>query len=162
MALPNSITAQAHSLTPDDLHTLVKMEIFPVDNSPSIMLYFTDKQELQFGSNHYESFGFQLIGGGLDAGGEKSRPRLQMPNPNGMFSIFTQNGDLEMARVDRFFVHPNDLATAVGIKSSWYVSRVESVNKSMVILELAALTDGPKVRVPNRTFMYPEFRSVRL
>jgi phage-related protein len=162
MTIPNSIAAQAHSLNPDDLHTLLKIEIFPVDGSASVMMYLTDQQTLVFGGNTYESMGFQLIGAGLDAGGEKSRPRLQLPNPGGMFSVFTQNGDLETSRVDRYFVHPSDLSTATGMKSMWYVSRVESVSSALVVLELAALSDGPKVKLPARTYMYPEFRSVRI
>lgn len=162
MTIPNSIASQAHSLNPDELHTLLKIEIFPVDGSSSVILYLTDKNPQVFAGNHYETLAFQLVGAGLDAGGEKTRPRLQLPNPGGMFSVFTQNGDLETARVDRYFVHPDDLATAQGDKSMWYVSRIESVSSTMVVLELAALTDGPKIKLPLRTYMYPEFRSVRL
>lgn len=161
-ALPTNINNQAHSLNPDELITLIKIEIFPADGSPSVFLYFSKKLPIAFGGVNYEPTAFSLDGAGLDAGGEKSRPRLQLANPEGMFSVFTQNGDLEMARVDRFTVHPDDVGTAVGIKHSWYVSRVEAVNRSMIIFELAALTDGPKVRVPSREFMYPEFRSVSL
>lgn len=161
-SVPASISAQAHSLTPDELISLVKIEIFPVDNSPSVMLYLSDKVDVLFDGVTYSQAPHVLLGAGLDAGGEKSRPRLQMGNPDGMFSVFAQNGDLEMARVDRFRVHPSDVGTNVGIKNSWYVSRIESVNESMIIFELAALTDGPKVKLPAREFMYPEFRSVRL
>lgn len=160
--LPDKITGQAHSLSPDSLVTLIKIEIFPADNSSPVLLYLSPTNDRTFAGVNYTSFAVALEGAGTDAGMEKSRPRLQLANPDGMFSVFAQNGDLEMARVDRYRVHPDDMGTNNAIVSSWYVSRVESISRSMVILELAALTDGPKVRIPNRVFATPEFRSVRL
>jgi len=162
MTIPTAIAQQAHSLTPNELIPLLRVEIFPVNNSPAIFLYLSEKVNVVFGGKTYTPTAYSLVGAGVDSGGEKSRPRLQLANPNGMFSVYAQNGDLEMARVDRFWVHPSDLNTSVATKNSWYVRRIEVVNSTMIIFELAALTDGPMVKIPYREFTYPEFRSVRL
>lgn len=161
--LPLNIEQQAHSLTPDQLLTLLKVEIFPQDGASSLILYLSETRNVVFNNITYSSAAFSLVGAGLDASGEKTRPRLQLPNQQGMFSVFAQNGDLEGARVDRYRVHPDDEGSSnQAVKHSWYVSRVEIVTQAMIVLELAALTDGAKVVMPYRKFALPEFKSVRL
>ena len=57
----------------------------------------------------YENFPHQFSGYNIQSTGEQSRPKLQVANPDGLFSNLLVNGTLRQAQLIRYLVLRSDL-----------------------------------------------------
>lgn len=148
------------SLTPSERIQFLKLVIDTDQGSTTFC--FTDGPTRVWRGLSWAHGTFLLSGVQVSASGEKSRPRLNVPNDDGAFSYFINNGYLENAEVTRYLCHPADVAAEIAIRQVWYVSQVVSANKDVIALQLRCFGDGNRFRLPARRFVQPEFPSVAL
>lgn len=112
----------------------------------------------------YEGSGIQIEGVGRYADDQVSRPRLTLFNPNGVFSYLVDQGFLENATIKRTRVLKEHIEADVPVYrvEQWKVSRVASVKRGFIGLELRGMMDGQNFLTPGRMFIPPDFPTVSL
>lgn len=140
---------------------LLKLQIETPDNS-LVTFRFCLQKTLLWKGQTWSLTPFVLSNEGNRAGGEQVRPSLMLPNPEGVFSYYISEGWLDRARIWKYEVHPDDIASGLAIMATWYVSRIEELNNKAVSLQLASLSDGNSFKLPARRFIQPEFSLVRV
>lgn len=128
------------------------------------ILRFSAGPQLTWQGLTFEAVPFSLTGLGSNSSGEVVRPRLSLPNAAGAFSPYAHDGWLNNAIVVRQLVRTADIAGNVNNSSQkkWRVSKVASLTKHMIVLELRGVFDGQQFKLPPRAFYPPDFPSVNL
>lgn len=112
----------------------------------------------------FEGIPLKFEGAGQTEGDEKKRPSLTMANTNAVFSPLVRDGVLDNAPITRWRIRRQDLEnnpeTEDVIRQTWRISRVTSMDKHQIDVELRDQLDGPLFRIPNRMFTPPEFPMV--
>jgi len=158
--LPASHVVDANKL--DGADAIV--ELFEIALRPSGRLFLKPDNAVTWQGNTYEAIGMKLDGVSSSADDDKSRPRLQIANPEGYFSPFIRTGAVDQAIVTRIRVLRADLEAdnSTCQKQSWTISRVVSLNKQYAIFELRDSLDGQFYILPARMFIPPQFPAVKL
>lgn len=159
--IPQIYRANAAALSQVEPLTLLKIQITAPDASVVTLRYCAEKT-VNWQSQTWALAPFSLTGEGERAGGEQSRPRLVLANPESLFSYYISEGWMDGARITKYEVHPDDLASGQSTMSVWYVSQVEELNAIAISLQLSTLSDGNSFKLPGRRFTQPEFGLVRL
>lgn len=130
----------------------------------SLILRFSSYQQVVWQGLTFEAVPFSLMGAGSNSSGEVTRPKLSLPNAAGIFSPYAHQGWLNNAIVTRQLVRKADLDGNVNSYSQkkWRVSKVASLTKSMIVMELRGVFDGHQFKLPPRAYCPPEFPSVSL
>lgn len=161
--IPSAFKNDLASLTTVEPFTLLKLQIETPETSSSLVTFrFCLQKTVTWKNQVWSLTPFMLSGEGNRAGGEQMRPSLMLPNPQGIFSYYISEGWLDRARVWKYEVHPDDLSSGQSLMSTWYVSKVEELNKKAISLQLASLSDGNAFKLPARRFTQPEFPLVRI
>lgn len=115
-------------------------------------------------SMEFEGHSISVSGKGQSSTEETFRPKMQVANPEGIFSSYIAAGVLERAYVREYTVLRTHLDTNQPIYTMrmWTVGKVVSLNHHMMVLELRELGDGPNFVIPGRVFIAPEFPQVSL
>ncbi len=158
--LPSGMEQEKHSLNSSAPYELLKIYI-ETDDGP-VVQHFCLSQTLEWNGLTWSKVAFNLSGLGDKSGGEKTRPRLILPNPEGVYSYYIQKGYLDNARVTQYLVHPENLDSNESLTNQFYVSRIVEVNRQMISCQLNYLSDGNNFMLPPRRFTQPEFNQVRL
>lgn len=112
----------------------------------------------------YSFIPFEITNLSLTASGERSRPVLNVVNPDGRYSKYLRDGVLEGAVVEVLRVPMSMLKTDLAVyrKLVFSVYHIKGYNNQSLALELRGGTDGAKARFPARSFYPPDFGVVSL
>jgi lambda family phage minor tail protein L len=156
---PQSQLDDAQKLESDGM-----VELYEIQLQPSGVLYLKNNNEVIYQGQTYEGTAIQIQGVIQSANDEVARPKLTVANTLGVFSSAVDRGELDKATVIRRRVLRDDLVNdrPYYIDNSWVVSRVLSLNKHAIVLELRGQMDGQFFLFPPRMFMPPEFPQVSL
>lgn len=160
-SVPNTQVRDAFSLDSVGVIDLFQIRLL-ID--PPVFLNITAQNGVEYLGTYYESLPCKMADSALDAGGEQSRPKFSVVNPDGMFSLFVGEKAVDGAIVSRLRVALSDLEsnTAAYVKQTWIVSRVAQLNKDLIVMELRAPSDGQAFKLPARSFAPPDFPHVSL
>lgn len=147
------------SLEPDGI-----VDLFYVVLTEGGQLYLKANDTVTWQGNTYEGTMIKIDGVSQSSGDEISRPRLTVANPDGMFSALVSQNLLENAIVTRYRVLRKDIDADINQYrlQTWKVTRVSSLTRIQITLELREQLDGQFFVVPARMFMPPEYPFVSL
>lgn len=139
-------------------------ELFDIILANGSKLYFKNNKTVSWQGNSYEGTGIKIEGIGSYADDQRSRPKLTLWNPAGVFSSLVDQGHLENATVIRYRVLKEHVDSDLPIyrRQQWKVKRIASVKIPWIGLELRDLVDGQTFLTPGRMFIPPEFSAVSL
>ena len=158
--------AEATSLRPEPYVELFKLTI---DRAANFALYLTAHPTIRWdlvqGSELiWENYPLTFSGYNTQITGEQSRPKLQIANPNGIFSRYVANNGLKKPILERYMVLRDDL---IGnqpryLKNKWVVNRVLNLTRETISFELRSVLDGTRYTLPARQYMSPDFPATSL
>jgi len=127
-------------------------------------IYLKKDKDVDWQGHTYEGTGIKIEGVGTYADDEVARPKLTLFNPEGVFSSIVNQGLLDNATVVRIRVLKQHIIDDVPVyrRSQWRVSRVGSMVKPTIGLELRDMLDGQNFQTPGRMFIPPDFPTVSL
>lgn len=163
--IPLGQATEAQLLESQGFATLLTLQLTAtVAGGGTVFLRFCPYKAVSWQGHTFEAIPFSLTGVGSNANGEVVRPRLSLPNAAGAFSAYAHEGWLDNAVVTRQIVMKADLDANVNSFSQkkWRVSKVASLSKNLIVLELRSLFDGQNFKLPPRQYYPPEFPSVSL
>lgn len=154
MTIPASHIDEAQKLNAQGYAELYRMDF----HGGSTVYLKTDHTEAWNG-NVWEGVALKLTGAGQYGSDQVARPKLELQNPNGMFSPFVSEGVLDGALVTRFRVLYEDILAnnPVYVSNVWQVTRVASLTKVSMALELRSFGDSPVFLIPSLTYSPPVF-----
>lgn len=158
--IPAEQIADANKLEADGRVFLYEMEMA----GSGAIIRVRSGPKITWNSMLFEELGISVSGKGQSAGEEVFRPKMQIVNPEGIFSAYIASGELERAIVREWTVLRTHLDTNQPIYSLriWSVGKILTLNKNMITIELREIGDGPNFILPGRIFMPPEFPQVSL
>lgn len=151
---------EQHELTSSKSLQLLKLYI-PTNSDP-IVIRACLTQTLNWDGETWPKAAFSLSGVGELSNDERVRPKLVLPNPDGLYNYYIQNKFLEGALVTYYKVHPDDTDTPQAQTYEYYINRIMEANRKLLNLQLSAYSDGNHFKLPSRRFIQPEFNQVRI
>lgn len=158
--------AEAASLRPEPYVELFKLT---VDRDANTAIYMTNHPTIRWdlvqGSERiWENYPLIFSGYNTQTTGEQSRPKLQIANPNGLFSRYIADRILKKAILERYMVLRDDL---IGnnpryLRNKWVVNRVLNLTRETITFELRSVLDGTRYTLPVRQYISPEFPTTSL
>jgi len=160
--LPANHVADAFELTVQAQVDLLMIELNM--NGGGQIICITNNKEYTWQGRKYEMIPFSLAGEGVSTQGEAKRPKLTVANPDGAFSAFIAQGKMDGATITRYRMTVADVESNINRfqRNVWRVSKVMSMNKSLVTFELRAPLDGQFFLIPADAFYPPEYPHVSL
>lgn len=158
--LTTGMLAEQHELTSSNLIQFLKIYI-PTDSDP-VVQRFCASQTLEWDGQTWPKAAFSLTGIGEKGTSERVRPKLVIPNPDGIYSYYVGNGFLEGSQVTYYQVHPDDLETSQSQTQYYFINRVTEMNRRYINCQLSSFSDGNSFKLPSKRFIQPEFNQVRL
>ena len=158
--LTTGMIPEQHGLSSSKLIEFLKIYI-PTDSDPLVQRLCLS-ETLEWDDNTWTKSAFSLSGLGQIGGEERVRPKLVLPNPEGIYSYYVSNQFLEGSAITYYQVHPDDLNSPQAQITELYVNRVMEVNRQYINLQLSLPSDGNSYKLPSRRFTQPEFRQVRI
>lgn len=151
------------SAAPDPIMELLTVTFNYMSESVILQLCAFDDPPKYLGVQ-YQFLPFEITNLSLTATGERSRPVLNMVNPDGAYSKYLRDGVLEGAVVEVLRVPTSMLKANLAVyrKLIFSVYHIKGYNNQSVALELRGGTDGAKARFPARSFYPPDFGVVSL
>jgi phage-related protein len=159
--LSPSLTAEIKSLTPTERIKFLQIKILDEVGSP-IYFRLTDGATIVWRGENWINSPFLIVGFKQDSSGEVSRPKLNLPNPDGALTVYVSNRILEGAEVIEYRVMPDELVQETYTRRVFNLSHVVSLTEHMITAELRMPSDGNHIVFPPRRFAQPEFSSVRV
>ena len=150
---------QARTLNPEPY-----VDLYEVRVNPSAVVRLTNHPNVSWAGSEWENWAVELDGLGAKTTGEVNRPQLRMANLGGLFSPIVAGGLVYQGSVTRYRVLIQDLhdGRVSYLRNFWEVSRVASLSKDAIVLELRAPMDRQDYSLPARQFIAPEFPYVTL
>lgn len=158
--VPASHIEDAHKLDADGYVEFFQIAL--ADNSGT--LYLKMNSDMTWQGHTYEGTGIKLDGVGSYADDQVSRPKLNLFNPDGIYSSLVDQGKLDNAIVTRIRVLKQDVDSNTNIsrRQKWRISRIVTIKNPMIVCELRDMLDGQMFLVPGRMFIPPDFNAVSL
>jgi phage-related protein len=156
---PN-VQQDLNSLHPKQFITFLQITI-ETDSAP-VNFYLTDGETRTWKSISWSNAPFYISGISATGSGERSRPKVTIPNDGGTFTYYVSKRYIEGATVTRYLVHPDDLASGVALESVFYIAQISSLSGLSITAELRSPSDGNNFVLPSRRYVQPEFPSVSL
>lgn len=159
--LPLSQQFDAFELENRGLREFFKIELL-TDNPTE--LYLTPHVKTNWLGHVWEEIPCKMTDTAQNSSGEMNRPKFAVVNPDGLFSLWIEGGLTEGALLTRYRILLSDLEAGVAAyqKSVWIISKVVSLNKTMVTFECRSTLDGAGYDLPARSFYPPDFPHVSL
>lgn len=150
---------QARTLNPEPY-----VDLYEVRVNPSAVVRLTNHPNVSWAGSEWENWAVELDGLGAKTTGEVNRPQLRMANLGGLFSPIVAGGLVYQGSVTRYRVLIQDLhdGRVSYLRNFWEVSRVASLSKDAIVLELRAPMDRQDYSLPARQFIAPEFPYVTM
>lgn len=159
--IPISQQFDAFELESKGYRDLYKLEL---RDAGATVLFLTPHNEITYMDQTWEYWPCQISEYAQNSTGEQSRPKFSSVNPNGVLSLWIEQGVLDGAVLTRYRVLLTDLEADVRAYSKhvWVMSKVLNLNRDLVTFELRSTLDGPNYHLPARSFYPPEFTHVSL
>lgn len=148
-----------NSLSVPGLITYLKV-VFTDEYGSPIVLRFTDIDTHDWFGETWSHSPFVMAGMVDTSSGEKIRPKINLPNENGAYTGYIQQGLLELADVTRYQALPQEAGGALTQRKSFYISRIVQLTSVMFTAELRKYSDGNKMKIPSGRYVSPEFSAV--
>lgn len=160
---------EATSLAPEPYVELFKF--IPDYLQPDTFIAFTNHPTITWQGSTYENFPHQFSGYNIQSTGEQSRPKLQVANPNGLFSALLVEGSLRkdgntltgvrlrQPQLIRYLVLRCDLLADESryLKNKWLLAKIVNLTRDSVNFELRSVLDGVRYTLPARQYISPDF-----
>lgn len=158
--IPQPYIDEAHKLDASGLVELFQITLL----GGAGILRFTPYKEVTWQGQLWESIPSKLTETGTQVMGEATRPKFTLPNPEGVFSTYIHMGVLEGAIVVRNRVSPEDVENNINrfIRSTWRVSKILTLSKNLVSMELRTAMDGHNYKIPTDCYFPPDYPHVTL
>lgn len=158
--VPLSQEIEAHKLEASPVRDLFKLQLA----DQVTVLYLTGSEAVVWGGQTWEQWPNSFSGGAQNSNNERSRPKFTIANPEGIFSLWCEQGVIDGAILTRYRVGLDDLQSDVRnyAKNVWTIFRVLNLNKTIAVLECRSLMDGQSFILPSRAFYPPDFPHVSL
>lgn len=160
---------EATKLAPEPYVELFKF--IPDYLQPDTFIAFTNHPTIKWQGVTYENFPHQFSGYNIQSTGEQSRPKLQVANPNGLFSALLVGGtlptnqgnlsglNLRQAQLIRYLVLRADLLADESryLRNKWLLAKIVNLTRDSVNFELRSILDGVRYTLPARQYISPDF-----
>lgn len=156
---PTEHLAEARKLNPNPY-----VELFEIKIQQDVYIWCTSHPTVTWRDQVWENYPLTFSGYNVQSTGEQSRPKLQIANPNAIFSSFVAKNELKKATVTRYMVFRDDLVNDVRvyIRNKWQISRVATLTKDSITFELRSILDGVRYTLPARQYLPPDFPSTTM
>jgi lambda family phage minor tail protein L len=157
MAIPDSHKEENLKLSAD-----AYVDLFHIQLRNGSNFYVKNGDPVFWGQNDWESLPISLSGYEISSDESVSRPKLQIVNPDGVFSKVILDGDMNKAHLYRYRVLRKDLEqnNPVYQMLTWIIWYPTLINKHYVEFELRNPLDGNNFYVPARQYLPPDFPTV--
>jgi phage-related protein len=157
--LPTTVQASLQDLDADGFAHLFKLHL-----SSGTIFRLSKRGQVKWQGHTYEDIPCNMAEIAQNADGKMNRPKFTVVNPEGLFHPFVYQKLVDGAAITRYRILSADLKANrnFAITESFRVSRVMSLTKDLMVLELRDVLDGHSFNIPARTFTPPEFPYVRL
>jgi len=150
---------ETQSLSPTKPLTFIEI-LFEDHLANNIALRFTDGDTVNWKGQTWSNQPFKMTSIIKSSSGEVTRPKLTLPNDQGLFSAYVSKKVLDFAEVNSFKCSPLELDTFDGFQQSFVVSHVVSLSQEAITMELRRASDGNNFRLPPKRYTQPEFPTV--
>lgn len=160
MSIPAQHKEEAQSLNAQDFLEFIEIRL--VGGS---VIRLCQKGEYNWNNMLFEYGYIEVTGGDERNNGEKVvRPTLTTANPEAVFHVPVSQGLLDQAIVTRYRVLPENLEVSPAVFESrqWYLSRVTSLTRQVIVAELRSFSDRQESIMPPRQFLRQDFPSVSI
>lgn len=139
------------------------VELYQLTLATGSVVYFKSGENVTWQGNTYEGIPFSFSGVKRHSTEKAVKPQLQLQNPAGIYSASAKDGVFDGAVLNRYRVLKDDVDNDVNTYdlNLWVVSRISSLSRKEITLELRGIMDGQLNKVPVRMFMPPEFPFVK-
>jgi lambda family phage minor tail protein L len=157
MAIPDSHKEENLKLTAD-----AYVDLFHIQLRNGSNFYIKNGDPIFWGQHDWESLPVSLSGYEISSDESVSRPKLQIVNPDGVFSKVILDGEMNKAYIYRYRVLRKDLEqdNPVYQMLMWLIWYPTLINKNYVEFELRNPLDGNNFYVPARQYLPPDFPTV--
>lgn len=157
MAIPDSHKEENLKLTAD-----AYVDLFHIQLRSGSNFYIKNGDPISWGGNDWESLPISLSGYEVSSDEQVSRPKLQIVNPDGVFSKVILDGEMNKAYIYRYRVLRRDLEADRPVYQMlmWLIWYPTLINKHYVEFELRNPMDGNNFYVPARQYLPPDFPTV--
>ena len=127
-------------------------------------IFICDSFEIEYLGDKYQFLEFNMSGDKESQTGEKSRPTLNLTNPNYFLNPLALSGALVGALVTRYQLEATfDGSTQVQLVRSnqWKVYQISGISTNLV-LQLRTLVDSANRMIPPRQYFPPLFNHVNV
>lgn len=157
--IPANIVSDAQELTPRALVSLFKVAL-----SSGAAFYLSPFKAVTWQGNLYEDVPCHMADLGQEVDGKLARPKFSFANPEGIFTSSVYNGLMDNAMITRIRLLKEDLEADNDFKITerFRVSKVLTVSRTVISVEMRDVLDGPNFQMPSRTYMPPEFPHVKI
>ena len=157
--IPSSILDTTQDLSPEPIVRLYRIYL-----PGGSVFHLSPKNQETWQGTTFEPIPCTMTDMSMEADGKMTRPKFTFVNPAGIFTSSVASGAMDNATIVRYRVLRSDLDAnnAAYIQEIYRVSRVVSISKSQIVLELRDVLDGHNFLLPARAYYPPEFPSVSL
>ena len=140
------------------------VDLFQIELTSGGIIRVKDNESATWNGSLWEFLPVKLTGLAWSSDEQVARPTLVVANPEGAFSLHVAGGAVDNAIVRRLRVLYDDFRNnrARYLEEVWYCSRVISLTRQTISLELRTLSDRVNAVLPARMFVPPEFNLVTL
>lgn len=127
-------------------------------------IFICDSFEIDYLGDKYQYLEFTMSGDKQSQTGEKSRPTLNITNPNYFLNPLALSGELIGALVTRYQLEASfDGSTQIQLVRSnqWKIYQISGVSTNLV-LQLRTLVDSASRTIPPRQYFPPMFNHVNV
>lgn len=160
---------QSHIEEAMKLEVRAYVELFRIDLNPPgqaiFSLFLSPTREITWqGKIWSDSTPCKISETSVQAGGDTTRPKFSIVNPDGTWSRYVHQKYVDNAKVSRYRVlRPHiDSGEDIFQLSSWRISKVLSLNKDLVICELRTALDRQNFKIPADTYRPPNYPTVSI
>lgn len=140
------------------------VHLFEIKLRNGQFLYLKENNTVTWNGRTWNGLPLSFEGYSSASGDNLARPTLSVANPDGAFSTFVRDGHIIKATVTRYSVLYQDVLDDKPIyqKKVWVAWNIPQLSNQLIQLELRNPMDGVNFDLPARSYMPPEFPSVRL
>ena len=127
-------------------------------------IFICDSFEIEYLGDKYQFLGFNMSGDKESQTGERSRPTINLTNPNYFLNPLALSGALVGALVTRYQLEATfDGSTQIQLVRSnqWKVYQISGISTNLV-LQLRTLVDSANRMIPPRQYFPPLFNHVNV
>lgn len=163
MSAPREHVDESLKLTADGMVELYEITLRNVGDGVTAYIRFMDGpmgKTSTWGSRVFEHLPVKMTGMSRSSEEQKSRPTLQIMNPEGIFNKPAFKGQFDGALLQRYRVLADHFQRGIMLSDNqvWFVGRPKDlVGGQSISFELRALSDGPDQLIPGRIFAPPDF-----